>query len=620
MIPFDVFIDLTDTALAKAELHAYGDDLCCSLLHDSDPARRTIASAESTPPRTQDAERSQAAVLLERAANRAAASHRHLLILLGPLRPDDSMILELVDALERDPMFGTAQPRFQDAIGEQIWPLPGNGERVLAGSHTSRAALPRLAPCAITPELLAACMMVRWNLLAASPTVDHSYNRITGTLLHLLCQARRRGLRNVVANRAVLTSEMPYARLYPPLQDADQAQLQAAFPEHALALSELESSTQRRLEPLVSTATAPRESRRLLLDGRGMGPQHNGTSQAVLHMLDGFAAHACAGNTDILVGPEAAAFHHVPTRYSTFRLLTAHPAGNYFAAIRLTQPWDLNTVAELHRHALVIGFTMLDTIAWDVLHPTARGVELLWRFVARHSDVLVFTTHFSRDRFHMRFPPDQRVAELIAHHSLRADEYIEPAAHGEPILDRIVVFGNEYDHKDLRPCVQLLVDAFPFTQIIAFGTAEPLGTNVQAIPSGHLEDAALHRLIASARVIVFPSFYEGFGLPVVEGLAYGRPVVVRRSSLWKELASFSRLPGELIEFEDAPSLVESVGRVLAGQPTKTLASGHSLADGVEPAGWADGADHVLSLLNADLTNIDGGRWIERDEALRTAGY
>ncbi len=213
---------------------------------------------------------------------------------------------------------------------------------------------------------------------------------------------------------------------------------------------------------------------------------------------------------------------------------------------------------------------MLDTIAWDVLHPNAAGVEAVWRFVARHADVLIFTSRFTRGRFKTRFPMHERVTELVARHSLRVEEYVDPAANAETISERIVVFGNEYDHKDLRPTVQLLVDAFPFSEIVAFGTDRPMGHNVQTIPSGQLEALAVHRLIAGSRVIVHSSFYEGFGLPVVEGLAYGRPVVVRRSPLWTEIANCSHMPGDLIEFDDDPSLVEAVGRVLAEMPTRAM--------------------------------------------------
>jgi glycosyltransferase involved in cell wall biosynthesis len=354
-----------------------------------------------------------------------------------------------------------------------------------------------------------------------------------------------------------------------------------------------------------------------------MPPRHNGSAQCVLGFLDGFAHLAGSERIDVLVSREAAEFHGVARRYPSFGVVLDKPAGAYFAAIGLTQPWEMRTVAELHRHALLIAFTMLDTIGWDVLYPDgAAGLGRVWRFVARYADGLLYISQFTRDRFNARFPLDPEVAEAVTHLSLRQDEHVQPAAQGEPVNDHILIFGNEYDHKNLKPTVQLLADAFPFNRLIAFGIDQTLAGNVESIPSGELDPMELHRLIAGARVIVYPSLYEGFGLPVVEGMAYGRPVVVRRSALWGEIAGHSRLPGSLVEFDDAASLVDAVGRVLAGLPSCSLPTGIHLSDGLSPGGWRDSAARVADLLHDCFTkpaSARGQRWRARDEALLLAG-
>jgi glycosyltransferase involved in cell wall biosynthesis len=55
--------------------------------------------------------------------------------------------------------------------------------------------------------------------------------------------------------------------------------------------------------------------------------------------------------------------------------------------------------------------------------------------------------------------------------------------------------------------------------------------------TGYLQDEALRDLYSSCRVFVYPSLYEGFGLPPIEAMACGAPVVVN----------------------DIPALVESTG-------------------------------------------------------------
>ena len=286
----------------------------------------------------------------------------------------------------------------------------------------------------------------------------------------------------------------------------------------------------------------------------------------------------------------------------------------------MSQPWALGTVAELHRHALVVVFNMLDTILWDTLYLAQEDLESVWRFIARHADGLLYISHFTRERFNVRFPVRSDVQERVAHLSFIEEEQTDPFARTVPVSDHILVIGNDYDHKDVRRTLQLLVDGFPFNRIVAVGTDKAPTPNVVAIPSGDIEQLELHRLIASAKVIVFPSYYEGFGLPVVEGLAYGRPVLVRSSPLWTEIAAWSRLPGQLMEFDDAASLIEGVGRVIAGLPFQALPSGVALAEGTAAAGWRECAQNVIALLHNCIAGADGKRWLERDEALRVAGH
>jgi glycosyltransferase involved in cell wall biosynthesis len=240
--------------------------------------------------------------------------------------------------------------------------------------------------------------------------------------------------------------------------------------------------------------------------------------------------------------------------------------------------------------------------------------------VARHADGLLFNSQFSRDRFNTRFPVYPEIAAEVTHHSFLAEEYVDPAAERTPVSDYILIFGNELDHKHLRPTLDVLADGFPFTAIVVFGLEQAATSRVTAIPSGHLARSELHRLIAGARVMVYPSFYEGFGLPVVEGLAYGRPVIVRRSPLWTEIANSSRLPGDLIEFDDAPSLIEAVGRVFAGCANSSPRKGALRGANASPMGWKDCAARLLALLDRCSLTADGRRWVEREETLQLAGF
>lgn len=58
---------------------------------------------------------------------------------------------------------------------------------------------------------------------------------------------------------------------------------------------------------------------------------------------------------------------------------------------------------------------------------------------------------------------------------------------------------------------------------------------------GQVDDAALKGLYRSARFFVFPSLYEGFGLPVLEAMACGTPVICSNTTSLPEVAGNAAL-------------------------------------------------------------------------------
>lgn len=67
--------------------------------------------------------------------------------------------------------------------------------------------------------------------------------------------------------------------------------------------------------------------------------------------------------------------------------------------------------------------------------------------------------------------------------------------------------------------------------------AKKLGIDGKVWLTGFIEERALVETYQKARCLFFPSLYEGFGLPVLEGLACGLPVAASRSSSIPEVGS-----------------------------------------------------------------------------------
>jgi glycosyltransferase involved in cell wall biosynthesis len=105
---------------------------------------------------------------------------------------------------------------------------------------------------------------------------------------------------------------------------------------------------------------------------------------------------------------------------------------------------------------------------------------------------------------------------------------------------------------------------------------------------GEIPDAELAALYRAARCVVYASLYEGFGLPVLEAMASGTPVVTSRGGATEEVAGGAAV---LVDPYDA-------GSIAAG-----ISEAHARRDELVPLGleranafgWERAADEVERL-------------------------
>lgn len=133
---------------------------------------------------------------------------------------------------------------------------------------------------------------------------------------------------------------------------------------------------------------------------------------------------------------------------------------------------------------------------------------------------------------------------------------------------------------------------------------EQLSCRNDVVFTGHLQQEELARITASAAALVFPSLFEGFGIPVVEARYSGIPVICSNSSSLPEVAGPDAL---YFDPEDVAGLTDAMMTFLEDQDTYAEAFSDTLTVRTR-FNWdrsADGLEEAIHKILPDFIPVSG---------------
>jgi len=182
-----------------------------------------------------------------------------------------------------------------------------------------------------------------------------------------------------------------------------------------------------------------------------------------------------------------------------------------------------------------------------------------------------------------------------------------PALHNDPIRPRMLLYvGRSDPYKNLPLLIEAFAHArqkvsFPI-QLKILGPPDPrypeagqrvkeLGLETVVNWAGYQSSAALVKAYQDADLVVLPSRYEGFGLPVVEAMACGTPMLCSDIPVLKEIGGPAAFYSPL---DHSPELANGIVRVLTDLELRR----NMIQRGLEQARqftWAAAAKQTIAL-------------------------
>lgn len=227
--------------------------------------------------------------------------------------------------------------------------------------------------------------------------------------------------------------------------------------------------------------------------------------------------------------------------------------------------------------------TIHDVIPYIYPETSSRLDWLIYRcwlpMAVRHLHAIITVSQQSKDDIvrHLHVQPEEvQVIPEAASHAYRVmnPAEIAPAlARNDIDFPYILYVGSVEARKNLPRLLEayaklrqwstkwnlLIVGARRWKSSPVYEAVQRLGLEPYVHFTGYVEDADLPALYNGAALFTFPSLYEGFGLPVLEAMACGTPVITSNTSSLPEVAGDAAL---MVNPQDVNAIAIAMQRVL----------------------------------------------------------
>jgi glycosyltransferase involved in cell wall biosynthesis len=238
-----------------------------------------------------------------------------------------------------------------------------------------------------------------------------------------------------------------------------------------------------------------------------------------------------------------------------------HCPANFGPGVRL-----LPTVVTIH--------DLLSFRRPDLTAGAARGISVLSRLVRRSATRVLTVSEATADdiRHYLAVPAED--IDVVPLASRPPGEVVPaglPAAVGAPTRPVVLSTGNRMPHKNfptlLRAWSQMPADRRPLLVVTGSHGQDPLAPLVAELQLhedvtllGWVAADELEQLYARADLYVFPTLFEGFGLPVLEAMQRGCPVLASDIPVLREVGGDA---ATYTDMERPDVVAEAVLRLLA---------------------------------------------------------
>jgi GT2 family glycosyltransferase len=490
-------------------------------------------------------------------------SNNDILLLNSDTEVTAGFLEEMIDILHLHEKHGVVCPRSNNAT---ILSVPFNYEKdrdqivnlSLDYFNKLKSYLPRFTTI---PTGVGFCMLIRKSLITNFGLFDEIYGKGYNEENDFCCRINRYGYSAVMANHAFVFHFE--SRSFTPEEKKSQNEknekiLTARYPEYFPAVKKYLQDGIHPADYFSKIICQAYPKKRILISLYNLPEAYNGTAQYGLSLLESFLRlYGHKYDINLLSNKKGAVFHQLDKLYGNILcypddLMKSEKI--YDLAISPSQIFDINHLKLLNRHALKIVFSLQDIIAWRCNYLKDDTLDFILKYSIIYSDGIIAISNFSKEdtlyyfESHHFFKHNFNPIKVIYHGISKKKDFQGLHPEESRVINNlrnepfILLLGNHYYHKSIALSLEHLFDVPIKIVVLGINKDElinkihfELPKNTLFLKSGQLSEDFVDFLYSECELVIYPSQYEGFGLPIITALSKGKIVIVFDNEINKEL-------------------------------------------------------------------------------------
>jgi glycosyltransferase involved in cell wall biosynthesis len=300
----------------------------------------------------------------------------------------------------------------------------------------------------------------------------------------------------------------------------------------------------------------------------------------------------------------------------------------YFEQVKLRQYVQQYKIDLLHSLAYtsplflpcpaIVSLPDLNFKAFGSSMPLSRRLVLrliVWQAVLRASKVITIS-NFSREEIlgQYHIPPEKvAVTYLAADNDAVEEKANEESDDGQAMPDLkqpyAIAFSSSTANKNLSGLIKAFLEAKKdhklIQKLMLIGHKYPIEADVQGcyenedvVWTGYLERRKVLEILRRADFMIYPSFYEGFGLPVLEAMTAGVPVICSNAASIPEVVGDAGVYFDPFSIKD---MAACIARVANNQPLRQELRQKGFKN-LDRFSWKQTATQTVAVYNEILQN------------------